>query len=213
MLKFGVFLCLIGNFLLSDLWAQEPQTQDTSVHDLGQFGPTYPIAEQDFLEYLQQKIHKLSESGTLLEHQKNLIKKSEKSVTHPTPVQNIRKTTNPRVYYIDPALILKNDIVLPDGKILAKKGDAFNPLAIRGLSKPILFLDGGDEEQVAWARKEVKNAVWILVNGSPIELSQKEKRAVYFDQGGAYSKKWNIRQVPARVTQEGLKLKIEEVLP
>lgn len=60
----------------------------------------------------------------------------------------------------------------------------------------------------------IENRV-ILVGGRPFEL-QEELQAdyqdiiVYFDQGGALTNKMGIKASPAIVSQEGLKLRIEE---
>ena len=51
-----------------------------------------------------------------------------------------------------------------------------------------------------------------LVKGKPLDLEAKEKLPTYFDQFGSLTHKLKIKHVPAKVTQEGLQLKIEEIL-
>jgi conjugal transfer pilus assembly protein TraW len=52
----------------------------------------------------------------------------------------------------------------------------------------------------------------ILTGGSYLELMRQWKRPVFYDQQGALTEKLGIRHVPALVSQEGNKLKIEEIL-
>ena len=49
------------------------------------------------------------------------------------------------------------------------------------------------------------------MKGAPIALEQKEQRPVYFDQGGRYTSRLQIRRIPSRVVQEGASLLIEEI--
>jgi conjugal transfer pilus assembly protein TraW len=49
------------------------------------------------------------------------------------------------------------------------------------------------------------------VKGAPLLLSEELKVPVYFDQSGLLTKKLGIHHVPALVTQEGMRLRIEEI--
>ena len=51
----------------------------------------------------------------------------------------------------------------------------------------------------------------ILVNGQPLEMSRQWKTQVYFDQGGSLVRKLGITRVPSLVSQEGKKLRIDEL--
>ena len=48
--------------------------------------------------------------------------------------------------------------------------------------------------------------------GSYLDLMRRWKRPVFFDQQGQLTDKLGIRHVPALVTQDGKRLKIEEIL-
>ena len=51
----------------------------------------------------------------------------------------------------------------------------------------------------------------ILVKGEPLKLQRelkKQKIWIYFDQAGFLTQKLEIKEVPALVTQDGLRLKI-----
>jgi conjugal transfer pilus assembly protein TraW len=51
----------------------------------------------------------------------------------------------------------------------------------------------------------------ILTGGSYLDLMRRWKRPVFFDQQGTLTDKLGIRHVPALVTQDGKRLKIEEI--
>ena len=49
-------------------------------------------------------------------------------------------------------------------------------------------------------------------DGSYLELMRRWKRPVFFDQQGTLTDKLGIRHVPALVSQEGKRLRIDEIL-
>ena len=79
------------------------------------------------------------------------------------------------------------------------------------LRSPLLFLDGDDPDQLAWALKQDANAKLILVRGAPLELMKARQRRFYFDQGGKLTTKFGIRSVPARVRLDGRVLEVSEI--
>ena len=86
-----------------------------------------------------------------------------------------------------------------------------NPLDTVSWGAPLLFLDGDDLDQIAWAKRQDSQAKWVLVKGKPLDLQKQRKRAIYFDQGGLLVRKFGIKQVPCRITQQAKSLKIEEI--
>ena len=67
-----------------------------------------------------------------------------------------------------------------------RAGTRVNPLDTVPLRQRLVFLDGDDPAQVAWAmgRTTALNAKLILVRGSPFALMKAEQRRFYFDQSG-----------------------------
>ena len=51
----------------------------------------------------------------------------------------------------------------------------------------------------------------ILVGGSYLDLMKSWRMPVYFDQQGLLTRRLGITQVPALVSQEGLRLRIDEL--
>lgn len=182
-----------------------------SAKDLGCHGEVFKIKEESLLEVIKARLLKMQENGSITTYQKQLAEHAKKKALNPDPVKSINKTTTPRVFYYDPTIILPQDLRDHEGRVFARKGDRANPLQITPLTKWILFIDGEDERQVKWALHQSLTSKIILVKGSPLNLEETHSRRFYFDQLGLLTKKLGITQVPAKVSQEGTQLKIEEL--
>lgn len=175
--------------------------------DLGTYGHTYPIIEKSLLDHIKEKIGQLSkdESEEILE---KLQTRYIELITQPRSV-GLKECQKTRVAYYDPSICLFEDIKDADGKVIIPKGTSYNPLSVTALREDLLFFDGSNPKHVAWAKEN--QGKWILTNGKPIELEISENRPVYFDQMGTISKKLGIKAIPAKVSQENMKLRIEEM--
>ncbi len=182
-----------------------------SAKDLGCHGEVFKIKEESLLEVIKARLLKMQENGSLATYQKQLAEHSKKKALNPNPVIGIVKTTSPRVFYYDPTIILSQDLKDHEGRVFARRGDTANPLQITPLTKWMLFIDGEDQVQVKWALSQPLTSKIIMVKGSPLKLEETFSRRFYFDQLGLLTKKLGIKQVPAKVSQEGMQLKIEEV--
>ena len=194
--------------------------------DLGKYGATFQIKEQDIVEYIKNRLKTLEESGELLEQQQQALDKTKAKLKNPDPVAGIIDTENEREFYYDPTYVLKEDLKDHEGNIIHKKGYMVNPLSKVSFGPDMLFLNGEDEGQVGWAKSYSREpfvnhskgtskttAKIVLVRGSPIDLEEKLGITVYFDQLGSITSKLGIKQVPAIVSQDGMKLKIQELKP
>ncbi len=182
---------------------------------LGTIAEVFPIAEDDALAYIEQQLRRRAASGQLARDQAALRARTTQRALHPAPVATVRRTTTATVRHYDPSVRVHADIRDHEGKIVLARGTRANPFDQVSLSKHVLFFDGADPEQVAWAARErAQGAVLlVLVGGSPITLERRWNTPVYFDQGGAMVRQLGIEQVPARISQDGKRLRIEEVRP
>lgn len=169
---------------------------NSQAKDLGVYGETKTIAEQDALELITNRLRAMEQDGMIALHQDKLLKTAKQSINRPAHVSGIVKVEQSRVFYYDPSVTLE--------------GVTVNPLDYASLSSKLLFIDGDDEKQVKWALSQSSNRL-ILVKGAPLELSKNLGIRIYFDQGGAISHKLGIKAVPATVSQAGKQLKIEEI--
>ncbi len=181
--------------------------------DMGNHGVIYPIEEQDPIILIQNKLKTLEERGELELHNLELQKKTRVAIEQPKPVVGITKATKTRVFYYDPTYVVQEDIKDHQGRIIHSKGTRINPLETVNLSQNLLFFDGDDEDQVAFAKEKLNDSPvkLILTKGTPLALSEELKIPVYFDQSGLLTKKLGIHYVPALVVQVGLRLRIEEI--
>jgi conjugal transfer pilus assembly protein TraW len=185
-----------------------------SVHakDIGVYGETFPIAEENLLEVIRKKLANMEADGSLAQVQKKIAQKAREKILKPSPVKGLVRTQTPRQWFYDPSMTVESDIKDHKGNLIASKGDVINPLDRVSWGAPLLFLDGDDPEQVAWAETQHVLAKWVLVNGSPVDLEEKLKRPFYFDQAGMLVSKFGIRAVPCRISQKDKKLLVEEII-
>lgn len=185
--------------------------------DLGVVGPTYDIAEPDLLEVIQSRLYQMEKTGELLKKQDEYRDRVIGAVEKPKPVPGVKATATKRTFYYDPTMILDHDIRGEDGAILFARGLKVNPLDHISLREELIFFDGRDRRQVSFTQRTLRNlkgaAKPIMVAGEPLNLMRDWKRRVFYDQGGALVKRLGIRQVPAVVTQDGKRLRVDEVRP
>jgi conjugal transfer pilus assembly protein TraW len=196
-------------FLMTEYW----KLNTAKAFSLGTHGHSFEILEPDLLKQIEHKLKALNEDGTLAEHEMKLMEKTKASVLRPQGVKGIAKAVEDRIFTYDPSLVVPYDLKDPQGRVFHKAGTRVNPLQYKSLSSALVFLDGEDLNQVAWAEsiQAKQTSKVILTSGAPFQLMEKWKVPVYFDQGGMLTKKLGLRHVPALVVQEGLKLKISEV--
>lgn len=170
--------------------------------DLGTYGQTFEVHEENLMQYLKQKSQQLSMEKI------NLKLNSLRPKF--TPVSGFCVATIYRKFYFDPTVCSQEDIFDHQGNLVVPKGKCTNPLDHTSLAAPLLFLDGNNETHLAWARKQPLAAKWILVSGDPLSVEQTEKREIFFDQQGQLSQKLSLKYVPVKVSQEDQLLCIEE---
>ena len=133
----------------------------------------------------------------------------------PAEVLGLARVETARTYYFDPTFVLDRNIVDENGSLLFPAGTRKNPLDVVSLSKHLLFFDARDVRQVAKARELIARYQGrvkpILVGGSYIDLMKAWNTPVYYDQEGTLVRKLGITGVPAIVSQEGSRLRIDEV--
>ena len=182
--------------------------------DLGTIGPTYGIEEPHLLTAIEQQLRAKQESGELARLETEAKRRIVDAIEHPQALPGITRAERPRSFYFDPSIVVGENITDAKGSILVAAGTRQNPLAVVSLSKRLLFFDGRDQAQVAWAHEAIARFEGkvkpILVGGSYLALMQRWQLPVYFDQQGALTRKLGITHVPALVSQEGLQLRIDE---
>lgn len=182
---------------------------------LGTIGPTYPIAERNLLDHIMERLREKERSGELKKYEQLARDRATQSVVNPRAVDGLRRAEVARTYYFDPTFVLDRNIVDDRGVVMFAAGTRKNPLEVIALSKHLLFFDARDPRQVARARELIATYQGrvkpILVGGSYLDLMKSWNLRVFYDQDGALVRKLGITAVPAIVSQEGQRLRIDEV--
>ena len=181
--------------------------------DFASQGSSYAISEQPFIEMIEERLQSID----IKHEQAKMQARAQESVKTPKPVANIKHATRDRSFLFNQTYTLKEDIILPCGKLLHKAGTQVNPLDLMEFDRRLIFIDGADEDHISWLEQlltsnpneALENRV-ILVKGSPLQLKEELGLDIYFDQAGVLTKHFMIQAVPAIVVQEGTRLRIEE---
>lgn len=183
--------------------------------DLGSYGHQWDIEEQDGVQQMIDKLKKMKEDGTLDKIQKQYQKDFIDHINNPTPIAGISKATTPRTYTVDPSIVIQEPIRNEQGVVMVAPGTRVNPLDYMKWSKAVVLIDARDEDQVDFVKKRLvdhPNDKIILVGGSFVKLMKELKVRVYYDLGGAFTKRFNLTKVPAVVSQTGKVLQVQELV-
>jgi len=185
--------------------------------DLVTIGPVYSIQEPHLLDLIRNRLQEKERSGELKKLEEQARERAVNGVRQPTPVAGIKTTETARTFYYDPTFTLNRNVVDDRGNLLFAAGTRKNPLEIVSLSKHLLFFDARDRRQVQRARELIAfysgRVKPILVGGSYLDLMKAWRMPVYYDQQGVLTRRLGIKQVPAIVSQEGQRLRIDELVP
>jgi conjugal transfer pilus assembly protein TraW len=183
--------------------------------ELGVIGPTYEISEPPLLQMIEQRLREKERSGELGRLEAQARERGIATVKNPPPVTGLRPTDTVRTFYFDPSFTLDRNLLGPQGELLFAAGTRKNPLEVVSLSRHLLFFDARDPRQVGRARQLIAlyqgRVKPILVGGSYLDLMQSWHLPVYYDQQGLLTRRLGITQVPALVSQDGLRLRIDEL--
>mgnify|MGYP001793265329 FL=1 len=188
-----------------------------SAEHLGTYGETFGISEEDLLAQIKRRLTHMRESGELTRLEHEFADRAKAKIRRPVPVMGITHTAEPRAWAYDPSWTAPEDIRDTEGRLVIAAGQTVNPLDAVRMRTPLLLIDGDEPAHVEWATRESDLSPWgvkiILVSGAPFELEKTLHEPVFFDQEGLITTKFGIRAVPAKVSQSGRQLQVEEVLP
>ena len=186
-------------------------TGPASAKDLGVRGATWAIAEPDLLDAIATRLEALRDAGAFARWAAKARTRARAHLEAPPRVPGIIPATEHRTRRLDPAVTVARDLTAPDGTVLAEAGTRVNPLDHVRLSRPLLLVDGTRDVEVAWALRYPKPATLVLLAGRPLALARTHRRPVFFDQGGAIARRFEIRATPSVVAPDGRWLRVTEV--
>lgn len=209
----GVEVGRVGG-VYSVQWISEQLAHRTG--DLGSYGHMSTPIELDMSVQVKDRIQNFD--------WKDYMGKAIANFWRQQPVVDIPHATVNRVYRIDTSVIVPRDVVTPDGKILARRGDRINPLAKMAFRPTILVIDGHDQNQRRWARSieatQSAESFIVMTVSTPVDWNDSwaEWKSWETDVGDRmyfFSKKYAARLpiagTPSRIVGDGLYLKVDQV--
>jgi conjugal transfer pilus assembly protein TraW len=186
-------------------------------HDLGTVGDVYPIAEPDFLVEVKAIVKHKVDDGSWADVESKLRQDTVAALEHPAPVGNFAVASAPSIRYFDPSATLTQDILGANGQVIFAAGTTVNPLDVVRVDSNLFFFDADDPKQVAALLSAQAHSPIhvkpVAVAGSYLALARKLEQPVYFDQAANFTRRLGIAAIPALVSQDGNRLKIEEMVP
>lgn len=182
--------------------------------DLGTWGNVFEPAEQDMLDFIQNRLKGMEQSGELDRLREEATARVKEHAVRPAPVEGLTKAVEYRRFAWDPTFTVQETIADMQGNLIARKGDTVNPLDKVPFSQVLYFIDGDDTEQVSWARQQIAgqtNVKVILVKGNIKDVSDALNERIFFDQSGVLTRKFGFEHVPARISRDGRVMKVEEI--
>lgn len=174
--------------------------------DLGVHGRLYEIKEEDMLSYVRRKAGGIDMRALRENITRNLERAHEKlSVVS----LGVPPAEEERTRYVDPSVNVPNPVYDLAGKTVSPAGTV-NPLEYVSLSRPILFLREDQAERLLGEIGENKLVI-MLTDGDVRTASSLAGRMVY-RASPFILERLRIEKTPSLVTQEGLRLKVREIV-
>jgi conjugal transfer pilus assembly protein TraW len=188
-------------------------TSATRASDHGVVGQTFSIVEPDLLATIEAKLQRLQANGEIDRMNAAFAKRTEARVRRPQPVSGITPAAEARTWAYDPTITIERDVQDQKGNYIARRGQTVNPLDFAAVTQALVFVDGDNDAEMAWATANYSDlkAKIILVSGSPIDEMTQRQRRFYFDQEGRLTGKLGIRHTPAIAVQDGRVMKLTEI--
>lgn len=126
--------------------------------DLGKWGETVEVVEVDLIEVMKRRMA----AHDWKSQAEEAVQRFWKGVAfEDLPVAKENRTRT-----VDPSVVVAEDIVLANGRVLARKGDVINPADSMPFHALLIVIDGTRPEQVAFAREQVlahdNQEVWVV---------------------------------------------------
>ena len=146
--------------------------------DLGVRGAVWPIEEPDLLREIEARLKAMEDTGEADRMRREAVERARERVEAPPRVAGVKPARFFRIRRFDPTVTVEQDILAPDGALLAARGTRINPLERRPLTRELLFIDGTRPVEVDWALAREKPSVIVLLDGRPLDLARRPRTGV-----------------------------------
>ncbi len=176
--------------------------------DLGVRGKLYDVVETDMLSYIKSRTRGV-DMETLREEMTTRIEKTHRALSSVS--LDVPAAEENRVRYVDPSVKITSPLYDHAGREILSAGTV-NPFDHMSLSKSILVLREDQIQTTIAEMKRIKqNPVLILTDGDLRKSSIKAGQNVY-RATGFILQRLQIEKVPSLVTQDGRKLRVQEIV-
>jgi len=170
--------------------------------DYGVYGKTYPIMEENILKVLASKQNEIEKR--LRERLPEIKKRMLVLTKYDGGFEQVKKE---RVYYVNPKLILSDNILDHQGNVLFPKGTVFDPSKYVKLGRYVI-IDGNSRPQAEFAVKGDFRRI-ILISGDLEKLTKTYKKPFYFA-NDAIIERFKIKRVPVVIEGDGEYVRVTE---
>jgi conjugal transfer pilus assembly protein TraW len=170
--------------LLNLGWLKDQMRFTQGLTNLGNRGPTTEVIERDLIEEMQARMR-----GLDMDSKK---KKAVDQFWNKQSMVSIPNSTEDKEFFIDPTVRVREDIVNPNGDVLARAGDIINPISTVPSMNTYLLFNSRNPKHVEWVKSQVSSKGYngiVMVMTSEIErdngweqlgkLRKELKREVY----------------------------------
>ena len=176
--------------------------------DLGKYGATYPIIEEDAISQLKKAIAKY-------DWEKFKIKQKEKIKNFkPKDLVDLPAAKEDKVFKVDMTGAIKEDIIGRDGEVIYPKGYKYNPMEYVFMRRIIVFINGKDEKQIEWYKKSPYPAdmrtMLLITDGSYLDVRKKLNTLTVYYANREIIDRMGIKAVPSVAMQKGTELEVQE---
>ena len=181
---------------------------ETLAKDLGKYGATYPIIEEDAISQLKKAIAKY-------DWEKFKIKQKEKIKNFkPKDLVDLPVAKEDKVFKVDMTGAIKEDIIGRDGEVIYPKGYKYNPMEYVFMRRIIVFINGKDEKQIEWYKKSPYSAdmrtMLLITDGSYLDVRKKLNTMTVYYANKEIIERMGIKAVPSVAVQKGTELEVQE---
>jgi conjugal transfer pilus assembly protein TraW len=176
--------------------------------DLGKYGATYPIIEEDAISQMKKAIARY-------DWEKFKIKQKEKIKNFkPKDLVDLPVAKEDKVFKVDMTGAIKEDIIGRDGEVIYPKGYKYNPMEYVFMRRIIVFINGKDEKQIEWYKKSPYPAdirtMLLITDGSYLDVRKKLNTMTVYYANKEIIERMGIKAVPSVAVQKGTELEVQE---
>lgn len=197
-------------------WFFEEMEKNPDKKDFGIQGKLWESTDVSIVEIMKERAAKVDWDSKMKQVKNRFWKLQDRFIA-------LDRATEDKEYLVDPTVTATQDIEMPGQKgFLLREGESINPLEVVPMSYELYVFDASDEQQLDMARKFHKNhdsnkRLVMLITGLDTEDGWESYNKLVRDfRQGIYLLSHDIQSrvklkcVPALISQEGLKFKINE---